>query len=53
LPVNGEESVAYPVLRRVADRVELQQAADLLHEDFPAIAELFRRAIRAAGHPAK
>ena len=48
LPVNGDESIAYPVLRRIADRTELQQAADLLHEEFPAIAELFRRAIRAA-----
>ena len=48
LPVNGDESVAYPVLRRVADRAELQQAADLLSDDFPAIADLFRRVIRAA-----
>jgi hypothetical protein len=47
LPVNGDESVAYPVLRRIADRVELQQAADMLTEEFPALAELLRRAGRA------
>ncbi|MFD1151535.1 helix-turn-helix domain-containing protein [Saccharothrix hoggarensis] len=46
-PVNGaddEVSVVFPVLRRVADRRELSQAADVLGEDFPALAELLRRA---------
>ncbi|MFE2757467.1 helix-turn-helix domain-containing protein [Actinosynnema sp. NPDC059335] len=45
LPVNGDdEAVVFPFLRRLADRRELSQAADVLGEDFPALAELLRRA---------
>lgn len=47
LPVNGgtdDEAVVFPLLRRLADRRELSQAADVLGEDFPALAELLRRA---------
>jgi len=46
LPVNGadDEAAVFPFLRRVADRRELSQAADVLGEDFPALADLLRRA---------
>lgn len=46
LPVNGvdTEAVVLSSLRRIADRRELSQAADVLGEDFPALAELLRRA---------
>jgi hypothetical protein len=46
LPVNGldTESIVLSSLRRVADRRELTQAADVLGEDFPALADLLRRA---------
>ncbi|GAB2985747.1 helix-turn-helix transcriptional regulator [Actinosynnema sp. NPDC050801] len=46
LPVNAAdaEAVVFPFLRRLADRRELSQAADVLGEDFPALAELLRRA---------
>jgi transcriptional regulator with XRE-family HTH domain len=52
LPVNvaDAEAVVFPYLRSVADRRELSQAADVLGEDFPALAELLRR---AAKEPAK
>src|SRR3954470_2636286 len=42
LPVNGldTESIVLSSLRRVADRRELTQAADVLGEDFPALADL-------------
>ncbi|MFC6092510.1 helix-turn-helix transcriptional regulator [Saccharothrix sp. BKS2] len=45
LPVNvaDAEAVVFPYLRTVADRRELSQAADVLGEDFPGLAELLRR----------
>ncbi|GAA1272189.1 helix-turn-helix transcriptional regulator [Saccharothrix xinjiangensis] len=45
LPVNvaDAEAVVFPYLRTVAERGELSQAADVLGEDFPALAELLRR----------
>ncbi|MBW4720170.1 helix-turn-helix domain-containing protein [Saccharothrix obliqua] len=48
LPVNGVdvETAVFPYLRRVADRRELSQAADVLGEDFPALADVLRRASR-------
>ncbi|KAA2258605.1 helix-turn-helix transcriptional regulator [Solihabitans fulvus] len=46
LPVNGGWDEAVVALRRVADRQELAQAADVLDEEFPALAELLRRAGR-------
>jgi transcriptional regulator with XRE-family HTH domain len=52
LPVNGanganDEALLLTNLRRIADRRELSQAADVLDEDFPALAELLRRAGKA------
>jgi transcriptional regulator with XRE-family HTH domain len=46
LPVGDgwDEAAAYGALRRVSDPLELRQAADVLGEDFPALAELLRRA---------
>lgn len=42
---NGlSEGVVHAVLREVADTERLEDAADLLEEDFPAIADLLRRA---------
>lgn len=48
LPVNvaDAEAVVFPYLRNVADRRELSQAADVLGEDFPSLAELLRRAAK-------
>ncbi|GLZ31181.1 DNA-binding protein [Lentzea sp. NBRC 105346] len=47
LPVNGDEASGLLVLRSVADRAELVQAADMLSEDFPHIADLLRKAGRS------
>ncbi|MET1076340.1 MAG: helix-turn-helix transcriptional regulator [Umezawaea sp.] len=48
LPVNGagDETVVLTNLRRIADRRELAQAADVLDDEFPALADLLRRAGR-------
>jgi transcriptional regulator with XRE-family HTH domain len=48
LPVNGmpDEAALLPLLRKIIDRRELAQAADVLGEDFPALSELLRRAGR-------
>ncbi|HEV7906873.1 MAG TPA: helix-turn-helix transcriptional regulator [Pseudonocardiaceae bacterium] len=48
LPVNGmpDEGALLPLLRKIIDRRELVQAADVLGEDFPALSELLRRAGR-------
>jgi transcriptional regulator with XRE-family HTH domain len=48
LPVNGagDEAVVLTNLRRIADRRELAQAADVLDDEFPALADLLRRAGR-------
>ncbi|QFZ22642.1 helix-turn-helix domain-containing protein [Saccharothrix syringae] len=40
------EAMVFPLLRSVADRRELSQAADVLGEDFPSLAELLRRAAK-------
>ncbi|MEU5693950.1 helix-turn-helix transcriptional regulator [Actinosynnema sp. NPDC020468] len=47
LPLTGsedDEASALAFLRRVADRRELSQAADVLGEDFPTLSDLLRRA---------
>ena len=46
LPVNGADNEALVLagLRRIADRRDLSQAADVLGEDFPTLSELLRRA---------
>ncbi|MCP2169609.1 helix-turn-helix domain-containing protein [Goodfellowiella coeruleoviolacea] len=48
LPVDdgSDDALAFPTLRRVASREELVQAADMLGDDFPALAALLRRAGR-------
>ncbi|HWO60485.1 MAG TPA: helix-turn-helix transcriptional regulator [Umezawaea sp.] len=48
LPVNGADNEALVLagLRRIADRRDLSQAADVLGEDFPVLSELLRRAAK-------
>ncbi|MFD9740224.1 XRE family transcriptional regulator [Umezawaea sp. NPDC059074] len=48
LPVNAADTEAMVLsgLRRIVDRRELSQAADVLADDFPGLAELLRRAAK-------
>ncbi|RCW39753.1 hypothetical protein DFQ14_11414 [Halopolyspora algeriensis] len=46
--ISGEES-AWPVLRKTAGPGELQSAAEMLGSDYPALADLLRRAAAGEG----